>query len=221
MPMMRAIGKCHCAQVSGGSRDTLNKNGEILPHCLAAVGRAFLVATAPGRLPGEFRGSTPAFGAAFPDVPPSQLAPAGLLRPEPCSAESQPVGHFNTRRFWQLLHRPCQASPSTGVSFHSAGVAVGRLPMQLPVDPAPDAWECHGYMNKNGEGFSGGYRGSFAEVPRLSGPLSRMFRPPSWLRRGCCGLNHVRRSLSQGVSVHRGSFHSAGVAVGRLPIVAR
>jgi hypothetical protein len=43
-------------------------------------------------------------------------------------------------------------------------------------------------LNKNGGGFSGSYRGSFAEIPRLSGPVSRMFRPPSWLRRGCCGL---------------------------------
>ena len=43
-------------------------------------------------------------------------------------------------------------------------------------------------LNKNGEGFSGSCRRSFAEVPRLSEPISRMFRPPSWLRRGRCGL---------------------------------
>ena len=43
-------------------------------------------------------------------------------------------------------------------------------------------------LNKNGGDFSGSYRGSFAEIPRLPGPVSRMFRPPSSLRRGRCGL---------------------------------
>ena len=58
------------------------------------------------------------------------------------------------------------------------------------IDLFPEQWEMNARdtLNKNGEGFSGSCRRSFTEVPRLSEPISRMFRPPSWLRRGRCGL---------------------------------
>ena len=57
-------------------------------------------------------------------------------------------------------------------------------------------------LNKNGEGFSGGYRGSFAEIPRLPGPVSRMFRPPSSLRQRPCGLWPARPAACVRVWAH-------------------
>ena len=43
-------------------------------------------------------------------------------------------------------------------------------------------------LNKNGEGFSGGYRGSFATITRLPRPFSRVFCPPISFQQGRCGL---------------------------------
>ena len=112
-----------------------------------------------------------------------------------------PVGQADARLGGQLLH-PCpqlallRLAESGGEPRDCSNIKAARPPSPKAAAHLPMVCRSRSGngsiikepLNKNGGGFSGSYRGSFAEIPRLSGPVSRMFRPPSWLRRGCCGL---------------------------------
>ena len=52
-------------------------------------------------------------------------------------------------------------------SYRRKATASSELTEILP--SVCGAWWTREPLNKNGEGFSGGYRGSFAEIPRLPG----------------------------------------------------